>query len=100
MNHPVATATGWRFLEILLRLLFIKRWIYRIEISRLEIILHHAQCLAEALIVDYFPFTEEFDGVAYVGIVYESEQIIIGRACLLLCGNFKSATFEIGRAVK
>ncbi len=45
-------------------------------------------------------FAEEFEGLADVGVVDHTEQIIVGHAGLLLCCNFKSATFEIGRAVK
>ena len=43
---------------------------------------------------------EEFEGFADVGVVNESEQIVVGYAGFLLCCNFKSATFEIGRAGK
>ena len=40
---------------------------------------------AEALIVNYFALTEEFNYVVYIGIVGEAENVIVGNPCLLLC---------------
>ena len=48
-------------------------------------VLGYAESFAEALVVDYLSLTEEFYGIADVGVVYESEKIVIGCTRLLLC---------------
>ena len=50
-------------------------------------------CITEALVVDYFAFAEEFYGIAHIGVVNQTKDIVIGCASLLLCCNGKSATF-------
>ena len=39
----------------------------------------------EALIVHYFACAEEFDWISHVGIVHQTENVIVGGASLLLC---------------
>ena len=36
---------------------------------------------------------EELEGLADVGVVYHSEQIVVGHAGFLLCCNLKSVSF-------
>ena len=43
---------------------------------------------------------EELDGVVYVGVIRQPQNVVVGRTRLLLCCNIKSATFDIGRATR
>ena len=45
---------------------------------------HHSHSLAEALKMHDLALTEEFDDVVDIGVVTESEDIVIGNAGLLL----------------
>ena len=40
---------------------------------------------AEALIVHDLALAEIFDGIAYVGIIRQTQNVVIGHARLLLC---------------
>ena len=48
-------------------------------------ILSDADAVGEALIVNYLALAEEFYRIANVGIVGEAQNVVIGRARLLLC---------------
>lgn len=65
--------------------LFIKRRIGRIEIFLIHLLNSAAKPLTEALIMDYFPLPQELYDVVYVWIVAEPQDVVIGRARLLLC---------------
>lgn len=65
--------------------LFIKRRIGRIEILLIHLLNSAAKPLTEALIMDYFPLPQELYDVVYVWIVAEPQDVVIGRARLLLC---------------
>ena len=74
--------------------LFIKRRIGRIEILLIHLLNSAAKPLTEALIMDYFPLPQELYDVVYVWIVAEPQDVVIGRARLLLCCNLIRTTFH------
>ncbi len=41
-------------------------------------------CFAEPLEVDHFPCSEELDGIPYIGVVGETQDVVIGHASFLL----------------
>ena len=56
-------------------------------------ILSYADAVAEALIVHDLALAEEFYRIANVGVVGEAQNVVIGRARLLLCYYHVFATF-------
>ena len=40
----------------------------------------------------YLALSEESDGVEHIGVVNKAQDVVVGSACLLLCGDCKSAT--------
>ena len=76
---------------------FVKRRVEGIEVLFVEFILCDAQAFAEALVVDDLALAEELDGLANVGVVDQAQDVVVGRACLLLCCTFISANFFIGK---
>ena len=48
-------------------------------------ILRDADGVGEALIVNDLALAQIFDGIANVGIVGQTQDIVVGDACLLLC---------------
>ena len=56
-------------------------------------ILSYSYAVAEALVVNYLALAKEFYRIAYVGIVGQAQNVIIGRARLLLCYYHVFATF-------
>ena len=48
-------------------------------------ILRDAQGIGEALIMHDLTLTQKLDGVAYIGIIRQAQNIIIGGSCLLFC---------------
>ena len=71
-----------------------RRWLLLVEsrVEEIDVFLVHAaagqlQGLAEALEVDDFPLPEKADGVVDVRIIGETENIVVGKPGLLLCGQ-------------
>jgi len=59
-------------------------------------VLNHTQRFAEALEVDYLALAEELDDVVDVGVVGEAEDVVVGDARLLLCGE---VLLEVGDVI-
>ena len=68
-------------------LLSIKGRIEKIDILLVHLILRDLQTLTEALEVDDLTFSQETDDVVYIGIVAETQDIVIGDAGFLFCGK-------------
>ena len=64
---------------------FIKRRIVGVKILAVEVVLSDSQGIAEALIMHDLPLAKELNGVAYVGIVRQAQNVVVGGACFLLC---------------
>ena len=56
-------------------------------------VLGKAQALAEPLEVNDFPLAQELDNVVDVGIVAETEDVVVGNAGLLFCCEVVKTTF-------
>ena len=63
----------------------IKRRIERVEILTVKMLLRDAECLAKALIMHDLSFAQIFNGIAHVGIVAQTQNIVVGDTSLLLC---------------
>lgn len=63
----------------------IKLGVEGVIVTRVQMLLHHAQRIAEALEVYDFAFPQEFQRVAHIGVINQTKQIVIGCACLLFC---------------
>ena len=73
-------------------MLLIKARIYRVEILRIHAVLSETQGVAKALVMDELALTEEFEGLADVGVVDHSDKVVVGDACFLLCCNYVLTT--------
>lgn len=62
----------------------VKRRVKGVEVLGIELIRGDAQALAEALVMDDLPRTQEFDRVADVRVVGKAKDIVIGKARFLL----------------
>ena len=65
--------------------LFVKARIYRVEILRVHAVLSKTEGIGEPLIMNDLALAEIFYGVANVGIIHKSQDIIVGHARFLLC---------------
>lgn len=72
----------------------VKRRIEGVEVPRVEIVLRDAERFAEALEVDHFTLAQEFDRFAYIRVIDEAQNIVVGRPGLLLCCNHIRTTFD------
>ena len=63
----------------------VKRGVAGVKVFGVEIFLRRSQSIGEALIVNYLTLTQELDNVIHVGIIREPQNVVIGRASLLLC---------------
>ena len=50
-------------------------------------------CFTKTLVMNDFTRAQEFNRIAYIGVIGEAQDIIIGGACFLLCCNRVSTTF-------
>ena len=64
--------------------ILIKAGVASVEVFRVQIILSYSHSVAKALEVNYLALTQELDDVVNVGVVGKTENIVIGRASLLL----------------
>ncbi len=64
----------------------------RVEILGVEVILSNSQGVAESLIMHYLALTQELNGLFNVGVVNESQDVVVGRASRLLCYYLVFAT--------
>ena len=63
----------------------VKRRVAGVEILAVQMLLRNAEGIAEALIVNDLALTEILDGIAHVGIVGHTQNIVVGDTRLLLC---------------
>ena len=73
--------------------LFVKGRVDQIDVFLVHPVLRQPQSLAEALEVDDFPGTQEFNDVVDIRIVGEPQNIVVGDAGLLLCCDRVRTTF-------
>ena len=71
----------------------IKRRVEGVEILAVQMILCNAERIGKPLIMRDLSCTQELDRLPDVGIVDHTQNVVVGRACLLLCCNCKSASF-------
>ena len=64
-----------------------------IEILGVQIILSYAHSVGKPLKMHDLPLSKELDRITNVGIVNKSQNVVIGRASLLLCYYHVFATF-------
>ena len=50
-------------------------------------------CFAEPLEMDDLPFPQKTDDVVHVRIVGQAEDVVVGKAGFLLCGDLARTTF-------
>ncbi len=67
---------------------FIEFRVECVEVLGIQVVLYDAERLAESLEVNDFTLSEEFDRVSYIGIVYETKDIIVGSSGFLFCCTF------------
>ena len=73
--------------------MLIKGGIEGVEVLFVELILGNAQAFAETLIVDDLAFTQELDGLTDIGIVDQTQDVVISSARLLFCCTSVCANF-------
>lgn len=71
----------------------VKFGIKSIEVLCIQLILRYAQCLSEALEMDYLPFAQELYRVTDIGIIAEAKDVVIGCSSFLLCCNAAGTTY-------
>ena len=73
----------------------VKTGVDRVNILLVQPVLDQPQSFAEALEVDDFPCTQEFNDVVDIRIVGEPQNIVVGDAGLLLCCDRTGTTLEM-----
>ena len=72
--------------------LFVESGVGEIDVFRVHFFLAKPQTLAEPLEVHDLPLPQEADNIIYVRIVGKTQDVVIGKAGLLLCCNGVRAT--------
>ena len=63
----------------------VKGRVNSVEILTVEMLLRAAKGVGESLIMHDLTLTKIFDGIANIGIVHQTQNVIVGGASLLLC---------------
>ena len=71
----------------------IKGGVVSIKITRIQMLLGNSESIAKALIVYDLALAQITQGIAYIGVVAKTNQIVVGCTRFLLCCNSKSASF-------
>ena len=74
----------------------IKGWVEGIEIAAVQMILDITQGFTEPLEVNDFPLTQEADDVAYIRVIRQTENVVVGKAGLLFWCDLVRTTFFVG----
>ena len=56
-----------------------------VKVLAVHLVLRDAQGIGEALVMHKLPLAQKLDRLAHVGIICQAQDIVVGRACLLLC---------------
>lgn len=71
----------------------VKSRVGKIDIPGIHLLFAQAKALAKTLEVDNLPLTQEADDVVYIRVVGQAEDIIVGKAGLLLWCEVVKTTF-------
>ena len=63
----------------------VKRGVIRVEVLGVKMLLSPTKGVAKPLVMYYFSLAQILYGVAHVGVVNKTENVIISCSCLLLC---------------
>ena len=85
MNPPSNDRLEGGFCNGVFDCLPVKARIYRVEVLRVHAVLSKTESVGEPLIMNDLALAEIFYGVANVGIIHKSQDIIVGHARFLLC---------------
>ena len=66
-------------------MLSVKARIHRIKILRIQPVLRYAQSITKPLIVHDLTLAEVFERLANVGVIDETDEVVVGHARFLLC---------------
>lgn len=66
-------------------LLLVEAGVDIVDVFFVQPVLHQTQPFAEALEVDDFPSTQEFDDVVDIRVIGKPQNVVVGDAGLLLC---------------
>ena len=76
--------------------LLVKRGVKGVDILAVEFVHRKAQRIAEALVVNDLALAQELDGIADVGVVDHTKDVVVGHARLLLwCNHIRTNFSEI-----
>ena len=74
----------------------VKGGIEGVEILGVQMILGDAEGIGKPLIMHDLPLSEELDGLSYVGVIAEAQNVVVGDSCLLLwCNHIRTNFSEI-----
>ena len=74
--------------------LFVESRVYGVDVFLVQLFRGQAQGLAKALVVDDLPLAQEAYDIAYVGVIAEAKNVVIGGAGFLLWGDFVRTTLH------
>ena len=80
--------------NLLFKALFVKGRIECIKVFGVKFVCENSQVFTKSLIMHNLAFTQKTDRVYYIRIVTESEDVVVGYPCFLLCCNYISATYQ------
>ena len=64
----------------------VKGGIVAVDILVIGTLLNAAQAIGKALVVDDLALTQKLDGIAHVGVIRQTQNVVVGHARLLLRG--------------
>lgn len=72
--------------------MLVERGIARIEVLGVHFIGCKSKSLSKSLIMDNLTLTQEFNRITDVRVVDQTQNVVVGRPCFLLCYDFSKAT--------
>ncbi len=80
--------------------LFVKGGVGEVHIFLIHPLLGQRDSLTEALEVDNFPLPQEADHIVHVRVVGQAENVVVGKAGLLLCCDRIRTTSSVFRGIQ
>ena len=63
----------------------VKRRVDRVEVFAIKLFLRYTESISKALIVYNFALTQVAQRITYVRVIAQTDEVVVGRARLLLC---------------
>ena len=73
----------------------VKAGIKGVKVFGVHVVLGNADRFTESLEMNQFPFPQKPDGIFHIGVIHQTENVVIGDSGFLFCCNCERTTYHV-----